>query len=65
LRHGFPHLRCIAEDHGRHAAAGRRDKQSTDDWLRVTAWMDQAATEIDDLETLGTDDLRRELRDVR
>jgi hypothetical protein len=24
-----------------------------DDWLRVTAWMDQIATEIDDLETLG------------
>ena len=41
------------------------DKQLTDDWLRVTAWMDEVATEIDDLETLGTDDPRRELREVR
>jgi len=41
------------------------DKQSTDDWLRVTAWMDEVATEIDDLDTLGTDDPRRELREVR
>ena len=42
-----------------------RDKQSTDDWLRVTAWMDEVATQIDDLETLGTDEARRELREVR
>jgi hypothetical protein len=42
-----------------------RNKQSTDDWLRVTAWMDEVATEIDDLETLGTDDPRRQLREVR
>jgi hypothetical protein len=42
-----------------------RDKQSTDDWMRVTAWMDEVAVENDDLETLGTDDRRRELREVR
>jgi hypothetical protein len=41
-----------------------RDRQSTDDWLRVTAWMDQVATEIDDLATLGTDDPRRMLRQL-
>jgi hypothetical protein len=41
------------------------DKQASDDWLRVTAWMDEVATEIDDLETLGTDDPRRTLREVR
>jgi hypothetical protein len=39
-----------------------RDKQSTDDWLGVTAWMQEAAEDIDDLETLGTDDPRRGLR---
>jgi hypothetical protein len=39
-----------------------RDRQSTDDWLRVIAWMDEVATEIDDLETLGTGDPRREVR---
>jgi hypothetical protein len=42
-----------------------RDIQSTDDWLRVTAWMEEVATEIDDLATLGTGDPRRELREVR
>jgi hypothetical protein len=42
-----------------------RDKQSTDDWLRVTAWMDEVAIAIEDLETLGTDDARRKLREVR
>jgi hypothetical protein len=41
------------------------DKQLTDDWLRVTAWMDEVATEIDDVETLGTGGPRRELREVR
>ena len=43
----------------------RHDKQLTDDWLRVTAWMDEVATEMDDLQTLGTDNPRRELREVR
>jgi hypothetical protein len=43
----------------------RNDKQSMDDWLRVTAWMDEVATGIDDLDTLGTDEQRRELREVR
>jgi hypothetical protein len=42
-----------------------RDRQTTDDWLRVTAWMDEVAAEIDDLETLGTGDPRRMLREVR
>jgi hypothetical protein len=37
-------------------------KQLRDDWLRVTSWMDEVVTEIDDLETLGTDDPSRELR---
>jgi hypothetical protein len=35
-----------------------------EDWHRVAAWMDEAAIEIDDLETLGTDDPRRQLREV-
>jgi hypothetical protein len=26
-----------------------------DDWLRVTAWMDEAANDIDDFDTLVTD----------
>jgi hypothetical protein len=36
-----------------------------EDWERVTAWMQEAARDIDDLETLGTGDQRRELREVR
>jgi hypothetical protein len=47
-----------------HSRVGR-DKQAADDWLRVTAWMDEVAAEIGDLETLGTGDTRRELREVR
>jgi hypothetical protein len=42
-----------------------RDRKSMDDWLRVTAWMDEVAAEIEDVETLGTADPRRELREVR
>jgi hypothetical protein len=42
-----------------------RDRQLMEGWLRVTAWMDEVATEIDDLETLGTGDTCRELREVR
>jgi hypothetical protein len=41
-----------------------RDRKSMDDWLRVTAWMDEVGTEIDDLETIGSDDPRRALREV-
>jgi hypothetical protein len=36
-----------------------------DDWQRVVAWMHEAARDIDDLETLGTNDPRRGLREVR
>jgi hypothetical protein len=36
-----------------------------EDWHRVAAWMQEAARDIDDLETLGTDDPRRELREVQ
>ena len=36
-----------------------------DDWHRVAAWMQEVEKDIDDLETLGTDDPRRELREVR
>jgi hypothetical protein len=43
----------------------RRDRQLMEDWLRVTAWMDEVATDIDNLETLGTGDPCRELREVR
>ena len=35
-----------------------------EDWLRVGAWMQEAAEELDDLETLGTDQ-RPTLREVR
>jgi hypothetical protein len=31
----------------------------------VATWMQEAARDIDDLETLGTDDPRRELREAR
>jgi len=37
----------------------------SEDWQRVAAWMQEAAKDIDDLETLGTDDPRRGLREVR
>ena len=36
-----------------------------EDWHRVAAWMQEAARDIDNLETLGGDDPRRELREVR
>jgi hypothetical protein len=36
-----------------------------EDWHRVAAWMQEAARDIDHLETLGTDDPRRVFREVR
>lgn len=36
-----------------------------EDWHHVASWMQEAARDIDDLETLGTDDPRRRLREVR
>jgi hypothetical protein len=36
-----------------------------EDWHRVASWMQDAARDNDDLETLGTDDPRRGLREVR
>jgi hypothetical protein len=36
-----------------------------EDWQQVAAWMQEAARDIDDLDTLGTDDPRRTLREVR
>jgi hypothetical protein len=36
-----------------------------EDWHRVAAWMQEAARDIDDIETLGTDNPRMELREVR
>jgi hypothetical protein len=36
-----------------------------EDWHQVAAWMNEFATEMDDLETLGTDDPRRVMREVR
>jgi hypothetical protein len=39
--------------------------QVRSDWHLVIGWMDEAAHDLDGLETLGTDDPRRTLRDVR
>jgi hypothetical protein len=39
-------------------------KPLRDDWLQVAAWMQEIEEEVDDLETLATDDLRLELRAV-
>jgi hypothetical protein len=36
-----------------------------EDWHRVAAWMQEAAKDIDDLETMGSDDPRRVMREVR
>lgn len=36
-----------------------------DDLLHVAAWMREVEKEIDDVETLGTNDPRRVLREVR
>ena len=40
-------------------------KGRTDDWLEVSAWMQENDKDITDLETLGTSDPRRKLREVR
>jgi hypothetical protein len=45
-----------------HRSASR---ELRDDWRQVAAWMDEVEKDIDDLETLGTDDPRRELRELR
>ena len=39
-------------------------KGRTDDWLDVSAWMKEAEREIDDVETLGTNDPGHEFRPV-
>ena len=36
-----------------------------DDWHRVAAWMQEAARDVEDLETLGTREAPRGLRVVR
>jgi len=36
-----------------------------EDWHRVASWIQETARDIDDLETLGTDDPRRDLREVQ
>jgi hypothetical protein len=42
------------------------DPQSQrDDWLQVAAWMQKVEEALDDVETLGTDDPRRNLREVK
>jgi hypothetical protein len=35
------------------------------DWLHVMGWMQEVEDELDDVGTLGTDDPRREHREVR
>ena len=35
-----------------------------EDWHRVAVWMEEAAEDIDDLETLGTGDPRRTLHEA-
>jgi hypothetical protein len=40
-------------------------KHIRNDWLQVVGWMQEVEKELDDVETLGTDDPRRELREVR
>ena len=40
-------------------------EQVRNDWLQVSAWMDEAEHDLHDLDTLGTDELRRTLREIR
>ena len=41
---------------------GATPMELREDWQRVAAWMHDAARDIDDLDTLGTDDSRRQFR---